>query len=184
MDYQAFAALLGNYGKFSGSVAVFSTSAYLAIQVRHSKVVMEANTKSLILQSYQAWQAANAGMNMSVSIPAQSEIVARGSFDSTNLSEETYVFDAMFYLALMHMAQSAIYLYRAGTLDEELKAAEMSRAAGVLAAPGVRQWWDAGGRTQLTPQFAERLESTQTSIRYWTWEARPDFVGTDTVPAG
>ena len=33
MDYQAFAALLGNYGKFSGSVAVFSTSAYLAIQV-------------------------------------------------------------------------------------------------------------------------------------------------------
>jgi hypothetical protein len=182
MDHLTLAQLLGSYGEFFGSIAVFATLAYLAIQVRHSKEATEANTKSLNLQSYQAWQAANVEMNMAASNPAQSEIFARGNFDSSNLSEETYVAYAMFHLAIMQMAQSADYLYRAGNLDKDLWTAEMNRAAGILAAPGVRQWWDAGGKTQLTPRFAETLESTQSSIRYWTWEAGRGYVGSDTFP--
>jgi hypothetical protein len=183
MDHLTFAQLLGNYGEFVGAVAVVATLAYLAVQVRHSREATEANTKSLNLQSYQAWQAANMELNTAVSNPAQSEIVARGNYDSANLSEETYVSYAMFHLAIMQMAQSADYLYQAGTLDKDLWAAEMNRAAGILGAPGVRQWWDAGGKTQLTPQFAERLESIQTNILYWTWEAGSGFVGSDKIPA-
>ena len=70
MDHQAFAQLLGNYGEFFGSIAVFATLAYLAVQVRQ---------------------------------------------------------------------------------------------AGYLTLPGVRQWWDASGKTQITPRFAEYLESIQLS---------------------
>ena len=37
MDHQAFAQLLGNYGEFLGSIAVFATLVYLAVQVRNTK---------------------------------------------------------------------------------------------------------------------------------------------------
>ena len=77
----------------------------------------------------------------------------------------------------MQMAQSTDYLYRSGSLDRELWEAEMSRAAGILAAPGVRQWWDAGGRTQLTPRFAKLLETTQSTIEYWNWDSEHGFIG-------
>ncbi len=47
MDHQAFAQLLGNYGEFVGAIAVVGTLVYLALQVRHSKEAMNANTRSL-----------------------------------------------------------------------------------------------------------------------------------------
>lgn len=179
MDHQALAQLLGNYGEFFGSIAVFATLAYLAVQVRHSKAATEANTKSLNLQAYQAWQAANHQINMAISNPAQSEICARGHIDSSNLTFETWVSYAMTHLSLFQMAQSADFLYRAGLLDQELWEAEMNRAAGFLGGPGVRQWWDAGGKTQLTPRFVEFLESAETTIKYWTWDAQRGFYGSD-----
>ena len=39
-----------------------------------------------------------------------------------------------------------------------------------LADPGVRQWWDAGGKTQLTPSFVDFLESIQSNIHTWSWD--------------
>ena len=51
--------------------------------------------------------------------------------------------------------------------------------AGILSAPGVRQWWDAGGKTQLTPQFVELMESIQSSITTWSWEAGRGFYPDD-----
>jgi len=183
MDHQAFAQLLGNYGEFLGAIAVVVTLIYLAIQVRHSKEATEANTKSLNLQSYQAWQAANVQINMGLSNPAQSEIIARGTGDSSNLTLETWNSFGVMYLAIFQMAQSTDYLYRAGLLDHDLWDAEMNRAAGILAVPGVRQWWDAGAKSQLTQRFAEFLESVQPSLTYWSWEAGRGFFGSDSVSA-
>ena len=39
--------MLGNLGEFVGAIAVVATLVYLAIQVRHSKEAMEANTRSM-----------------------------------------------------------------------------------------------------------------------------------------
>ena len=36
--------------------------------------------------------------------------------------------------------------------------------------PGVKQWWDAGGKTQLALQFVEPVESTESEINVWAWE--------------
>ena len=47
MNHQAFAQLLGNYGEFVGAIAVVATLFYLALQVRHSRESVEANTQSL-----------------------------------------------------------------------------------------------------------------------------------------
>ena len=179
MDHQAIAQLLGNYGEFFGSIAVFVTLAYLAVQVRHSKEATETNTKSLNLQAYQAWQAANLQINMGISNPSLSEIVMRGGLDSSNLTLESCASYAQTHLAIYQMAQSADYLYREGVLDQELWEAEMNRAAGYLAIRGVRQWWDAGGKTQITPRFAEYLESIQPTITNFNWEAGRGFFFSD-----
>jgi hypothetical protein len=181
MDHQTFAQILGNYGEFIGAIAVVATLIYLAIQVRHSKEATEANTKSLNLQAYQAWQAANLQINMGMSNGDLSEIVMRGAVDSSNLTIDSVVSFGMTHLAIYQMAQSADYLYRAGLLDQELWEAEMNRAAGYLILPGVRQWWDAAGKTQITPRFAEYLESIQPTINLFNWEAERGFFASDKV---
>jgi len=119
-----------------GVVVVTTSLIYLAKQVRQ-------NNKQLESQSYQAWVASNLQINMSMSDPALSAIIAEGNSDSANLSDKSYVAYAMSHLAIMQMAQAADYLYRSGSLDRHLWEGEMNRAAGILAMPGVRQWWDA-----------------------------------------
>ncbi len=75
----------------------------------------------------------------------------------------------------MQMAQATDYLFRTGSLDRDLWETEINRAAGILAIPGVRQWWEAGGNTKLTPRFVKLLESTQSSVAYWNWDSERGF---------
>ena len=157
-----------------GVVVVTVSLIYLAQQVRQ-------NSKQLESQSYQAWVASNLQINMAMSDPALSAIVAEGNLDSANLSDKSYVAYAMSHLAIMQMAQAADYLYRSGSLDRELWEGEMNRAAGILAMPGVRQWWDAGGNTQLTERFVKQLESTQSNIAYWTWSPEHGYFRTEDI---
>jgi hypothetical protein len=157
-----------------GVVVVTASLIYLAKQIRQ-------NSKQLESQSYQTWVASNLQINMSISDPALSAIVAEGNLDSANLSDKSYVAYAMTHLSLMQMAQAADYLYRSGSLDRDLWQGEMSRAAGILAMPGVRQWWDAGGNTQLTERFVKQLESTQSNIAYWNWSPEQGYFRTDDV---
>ena len=157
-----------------GVVVVVVSLIYLAQQVRQ-------NNKQLESQSYQAWVASNLQINMSISDPALSAIIAEGNSDSANLSDKSYVAYAMSHLAIMQMAQAADYLYRSGSLDRDLWEGEMNRAAGILAMPGVRQWWDAGGNSQLTAGFVKRLESTHSTIAYWTWDSERGFYRTEDI---
>ncbi len=157
-----------------GVIVVIASLIYLAKQVRQ-------NSKQLESQSYQAWVTANLQINMSISDPALSAIIAEGNSDSANLSDKSYVAYAMSHLAIMQMAQAADYLYRSGSLDRDLWEGEMNRAAGILAMPGVRQWWDAGGNTQLTERSVKQLESTQSNIAYWTWNTERGYFRTEDI---
>lgn len=148
--------LLANIGVVAGIV-------FLAFE-------LQQNNKQLELQSYQSWVTANLEINAALTDPALSAIVAAGHLDSVNLSNESFVAYAMLNMSAMQMAQSTDYLYRSGSLDRELWEAEMNRAAGILTFPGVRQWWDAGGKTQLTPSFVEFLESVHSNIDTWSWD--------------
>jgi len=154
-----------------GVAVIVASLIYLAKQVRQ-------NSRQLESQSYQAWVASNVHINMSMADPQLSAIVAKGNLDSANLDQESYVAYAMSHLAMMQMAQAADYLFRSGSLDRELWEGEMDRAAGILAMPGVRQWWDAGGNTQLTERFVKHLESKKSNIAYWTWDSERGFYRT------
>jgi len=170
---------IGAIAELVGAIAVVGTLFYLAVQVRHSKDATEANTRSLELHSYMAWQSANVGLNTAMSNPAQSEIIASGSYDPKTLTDETWLAFVMMYIGIFQMAQSTDYLYRAGALDRELWEAEMNRVAGILNFPGVRQLWDAGVKRHLTPRFVELIESTQTNIVAVNWGAERGFYQDD-----
>jgi hypothetical protein len=141
---------------------------FLAIELRQNNTQLE-------LQSYQSWVASNVDINATLADPALSEIIALGHEDSRKLSKETFVAYATLNMSVMQAAQSTDYLFRAGALDRELWEAEMNRAAGILSLPGVREWWDAGGRTQLTPGFVEFLESVQSDMDAWGWDEKQGF---------
>jgi hypothetical protein len=156
--------LLANIGVLAGIV-------FLAFE-------LQQNTHQLKLQSYQAWQAANNDINMSITDPELSAIVSSGHEGSVKLTKDNYIAYAMFHMSMMQMAQSTHYLYLQGAIDEELWRAEMNRAAEIVSLRGVRQWWDAGGKTQLTPSFVEFLESIDTSdstVTRWNWDSERGF---------
>jgi hypothetical protein len=155
-----------------GNLAILAGLILVAIEINQ-------NTASIQGAAYQEWVAANMELNMAATEPTLSHLFVLGNADSKNLSNESYVAFAMWNLGLMQMAQATDYMYRSGSLDRELWEAEINRAAGILDAPGVRQWWDAGGNTQLTPRFVNLMESTQSSIAIWRWDSERGFFRDD-----
>lgn len=161
---------IGAIGEIVGAIAVVITLIYLSVQLKQ-------NTSSLKANSYQGWMSANIQINSAISNPEQSKIIAAGNLNPKDLTTDTFISYAMVHMSMMQMAQSIDYLYRSGNLDRGLWEAEMNRAAGILAAPGVRQWWDEGGKTQLAPEFVEQIESIQSNIVYWDWTPEHGFKG-------
>lgn len=136
---------------------------------------LQQNNQQLELQSYQAWVDANMQINAQMSDPERSKILALGYSDSRDLSEETFIAFAMINTSVMQMAQSTNFLYRSGSLSRGLWESEMNRAAAILSLPGARAWWDAGGRTQLSPEFVELIESIDTNACTWSWDPDTGF---------
>ncbi len=172
MSALEFSQLLGNYGEFVGAIAIVVTLIYLAVQLRQ-------NTASVRAGAYQAWVAANLELNKAFAEQLQSDAIAKGMYRPDELSEETFLPFAMWFMSVMQMAQATDYLHRTGSLDRVLADTEIRRVAGILALPGVRQWWDAGAKTQLTPQFVELIESTTPDITVWDWKAGRGFFSRD-----
>jgi len=165
IDLGQTVTLLANVGVIVGII-------FLAFELRQ-------NNQQLALQSYQSWVDANLAINASLMNQQVSAIAAAGNSGSANLTEDTFITYAMWQLSVFQMAQSTDYLHRQGALDEELWRAEMNRAAGILSLPGVRQWWDAGGRTQVSPGFADYIESVQSDIAIWDWRPEEGFFRND-----
>ena len=172
MSTLEFSQLLGNYGEFVGAIAIVVTLIYLAVQLKQ-------NTASVKANAYQEWVAANIELNMTMAQPLQSEAIATGSYDPGSLTQESSLAFAMWHMSLMQMTQATEYLRQTGSLDDDLAATEINRAAAILSMPGVRQWWDAGARTQLTPQFVKLIESTTSNMTEWKWEQGKGFASVD-----
>jgi len=158
---------LGALGELFGAIAVVATLIYLSIQLRQNTAGMRAN-------AYQMWVSSNLDLNNAYAQLGQSWRL--GLADSAQLEEGSELsFGATNHTAFQ-MWQSIDYLYRMGAVEEALWKAEISRATGHLDLnPGVRQWWDAGGRTQLTPEFVELLESTKPDVALWDWNTAKGY---------
>ena len=139
-------------------------------------IQIKQNTSSFQGAAYQTWVAANIDLNMTLTDVNLSKIITTGHIDPTNLTEDNYIAYSMWVLSFMQMVQATDYLYREGAIDKNLWTIEIQRAAAHLTSPGVRQWWDAGGRTQLSPEFVKLVESTKMEITGWGWDPERGFV--------
>ena len=161
---------LGAIGEIVGSIGVVISLIYLAIQLRH-------NTTGIRLAAHQHVVIANSAVTMA---PANNldfaSLLWRGVLSSKNLDEDTQVAFGLWCHQYFSMIQAWHQLYLAGAIDEGIWDRELQRAVGALRVPGFREWWDAGGRSQLSPTFVRLAETTPLNIQAVGWNKDQGFV--------
>ncbi len=129
--------MLGNLGEFVGAIAVVATLVYLAIQVRHSKEAMEANTKSLdegrklaLAQTYQARSDNLQQMGMFLAGSQElSEIAEKIKPEDASVDEYRTAYQSLtpveqrrwrtFQLAHVNRMDNLVFQYQQGLMTEE-----------------------------------------------------------------
>ncbi len=158
MDHQTFAELLGNYGEFLGAIAVFGTLAYLAVQVRQSKVALEANTRSIdesrllarsdgLREITRRWDDI---LRYATGTPEAASIFLRGCRNLDELDDvEQSVFHTQMvpflshHLQILQMAESG-FLGAEIVGDDDIRTIVDGLIGDLLSGnPGARRWWDA-----------------------------------------
>ena len=114
MDHQTFAQLLGNYGEFMGSIAVLATLIYLAVQVRHSKELLETNQAISLSQVQQA--RADFGREQFLLLSDSTHLASVVAAD-LGIDETTVRLQAYWGGYLVH-ADNMVYQYELGLVDD------------------------------------------------------------------
>lgn len=161
---------LGALGEFVGAIAVVITLIYLAVQLRQ-------NTASVRNNSYQAWASGLSACFLTVCRNDNlSSAMNKGFQDSRNLTEDNWIQFLLWHQALLHTTESTYLMYKSGSIDESVLNHELERAAAILRFPGTRQWWESGGKAQVSAEFSAVLEKKLSEIgRFGTaWWTKTD----------
>ena len=138
MDHQALAQLLGNYGEFVGAIAVVATLAYLAVQIRQSNKLENAESIRTTTQNY---------VHAILQVDAPAFRKAMVDFDGLSGDDQMKVHN--YLIALYLIAQTEVKLSERGL-------GELSDYPPVLAswtrAPGIQRWWSMVGPS-FSPDF-------------------------------
>lgn len=157
--------IAGNLGILAGLILV-------AVEINQ-------NTTSVRSAAYQTWVATNLEINNATLNSDLSGAFFEGLYDSASLTKDTNLPFALWTFGYFQMVQATDYLYKSGSIDEAIWESEINRAVIHLGQPGVRQWWDAGGKTQLTPDFIKLIESSGSPSARWFWKEGTGFVPED-----
>ena len=146
MEHQALAQLLGNYGEFVGAIAVVATLAYLAVQIRQSNNLENAESIRTTTQNY---------VNTILQVDAPLFRKAMVNFDGLNGDDQMKIHN--YLIAMFLIAQTEVKLSERGL-------SELSDYPPVLAswtrAPGIEQWW-----TKVGPSFSADFQTYINELR-------------------
>ncbi len=172
MNWEAIGAI----GELIGAAAVVVTLLYLVKQIKQ-------NTESTEAVGLQTWQSDSAAHWLAMAQnPELSRNVATCVYDSRDLSDDNWVQVGCWFLNNFRQYQTTFIMHERGVVDDELFVVEMRMAARNLQIPGIRQWWDAGGRNQMFPKFTEALEAFDPGEdANWAWTKKTGFVSTDQI---
>ena len=168
MDLNSTAQLLGNLGEFIGAIAVVGTLVYLAVQVKHSKGALEANTRALdenrslarasfLYQSSRRWDEV---IHNALGTKEAASIFVRGNRDLAELDE---VEQAMYQQQIVpflswHMATKQVAEDGYLGLGTELMDSGDRVLAGMLSThPGMRAYWDTVKWTYPQADYVDEL---------------------------
>ena len=149
-------------GEWAGAIAVFVTLIYLSLQIRQ-------NNRGIKSAARATW-VSEVGL-VSESATGSSEladVLIRGWEDPRDLDKQEWLQFMVHHHRLCNLVDTTARMFEDGVIDEELYELEMARALSVLALPGARQWWEAGGRSHVPKKLAEHLDDRLDEPSEWT----------------
>lgn len=155
MEHQAFAQLLGNYGEFLSSIAVFATLIYAAVQIRQSnKIALAEGERDL----YFHWMH---GLDSLVSDESTTDTFLRGlaEFESLTAVEKTRLSYKLIELNVVYA--SMLTQSKQGMVSQELTEQIGDVMFSYIMTPGGRRWWDANGPFQTNRDVINRRIETE-----------------------
>ena len=125
----------GSIGELVAAIATVITLVYLSFQIRQNSMATHSASFHAISDSMNH-------INVAVAqVPDLARIWLSGAADRSGLSEaERHQFD-MICLSYFHVFETMHYQARKGAGDYALVKTEQRSLAGLLAMPGVREWW-------------------------------------------
>ena len=136
MDLMSTAQLLGNFGEFFGSIAVFATLGYLAMQIRETRKTLIRTNERNLTSDFQA-----VSMKMA-ELPDLRRSFTVGIARWQDLEAEDAMALHMWLWCFFSCLEHAAVDQQTGRFESELLDVHGEGAVNVLRAPGGRSWWE------------------------------------------
>jgi hypothetical protein len=146
---------MGALGEMIGGIAVVISLIYVGLQVRQ-------NSNSVRAASQIALRQLGTEITSQLAAPDMARIYIQGLKDLSPLPAEDRVRFHSLMLSLFGVYEAYYFQVYFGIIPQELQPTRNhAMALFHLQKPGVRQWWDGGGRDQFSDKFVEKLEQAQ-----------------------
>ncbi len=143
---------LGAVGELVGGVAVVATLVYLALQVRQSNSIEQAETHRSFIRDW------NEAILRPLTDPATAPVLRRANADFHALTEDEKIWVFGYYGQVILLAQQLYTLNREERADRLLVEQIDDTVLSALAMPGVATWWE-HTRSLFSPPYVEHLEA-------------------------
>jgi hypothetical protein len=146
---------MGALGEMIGGIAVVISLIYVGLQVRQ-------NSNSVRAASQIALRQLGTEITSQLAAPDMARIYIQGLKDLSPLPAEDRVRFHSLMLSLFGVYEAYYFQVYFGIIPQELQPThDHAQALFHLRKPGVKQWWDGGGRDQFSDKFVENLEQAQ-----------------------
>lgn len=143
---------IGAAGQILGSVAVFVSLAYLAIQIRRSTAQAKANAFTQMNQMAQ-----ELCLLLATDLPLAKTLFTANQ-DWSALSPEKQFQAHMLNLVEVQLYESWFHMMLHGQLDEARYHSREGHITRRLSSPGARHWWDQHAYN-IDPRFRDRINT-------------------------
>ena len=141
---------LGALGEMIGGFAVVISLIYVGLQIR-------LNSNSVRAASQIAIRQLGSEITSHLAAPDMARIYVQGLKDLSPLPAEDQVRFHSLMLSLFGIFEAFYFQGYFGIIPQEIQPTH-NMAIFHLQKPGVKQWWDGGGRDQFSEKFIEQLE--------------------------
>ena len=146
---------MGALGEMIGGIAVVISLIYVGLQIRQ-------NSNSVRAASQIALRQLGTEITSQIAAPDMARIYVQWLKDLSPLPAEDRVRFHSLMLSLFGVYEAYYFQVYFGIIPQELQPTRNhAMALFHLQKPGVRQWWDGGGRDQFSDKFVEKLEQAQ-----------------------
>ncbi len=140
---------VATWGQLISSAAVLVTLVYLSIQTRQTAILLKSESRQSML---------DADLQI-LSRYTERPTILSDHFSEGEISMESKIRLWSFLMAFMRTREHHWFQYKNGALDHDAWMAYQQAIPVELGAERARSWWTGMGRDQMTPPFAELVDT-------------------------